>query len=513
MIQRSFRALSFSIIVLSLAENSLAQAYSIQMLDKVPLLLETGHFSRELGAGKSIYILDDTVRLSYVSPGTKLEADILHYFDKPLPFKTAVEYCMVQNGDSSSWQTIASKPGLQFLAKLKIPSGNRVQLLFREPGSGIIFQTSIIEHPALVPTLLTCFQGSMGLSDSLYADRDAYIAALLASKKPAIKAGKRLELLPGMATDFLFKNPALNNDSCLQYRLTELDEEAKAEWITTGVLLALPPLKGNAIYLLEVKYVHSSAMLEYFLVSKPYWYQQKAVRFTAWLLFIGLLVTAGYFYSRYHIRKARLQRDKFQMKLQLVQNQLNPHFIYNSLGSILGLISAGENARATEYLQVFSNMMKRTMEVANEPAVSLAEELDQMILYLRIEQMRFQFRYEVHVDPQIDLSAIELPPQLLQPVIENAVRHGAAGLGSKGVIQLHIFAEGSDLCIRISNNAGPGKQVKEPGNGRGIKYTDEQIQNLQQLYKGQRISFKLTILDHKAEANFFFQNWLNPAHL
>ncbi len=106
------------------------------------------------------------------------------------------------------------------------------------------------------------------------------------------------------------------------------------------------------------------------------------------------------------------------------------------------------------------------------------------------------------------LAQIELPPQLLQPVIENAVRHGAAHLKSEGRIELRVVRDGDDLIIWVCNNSLPNAQ-RVAGQGRGIQFTRQQLEKLQQLYKHRRISLDLQVESSGAKACFYFQHWLN----
>jgi two-component system LytT family sensor kinase len=155
-------------------------------------------------------------------------------------------------------------------------------------------------------------------------------------------------------------------------------------------------------------------------------------------------------------------------------------------------------------------MMRHTMSVSKKTVITLAEDLDQMEQYLRIEQLRFQFRYCIDISPKLNLNTIDLPPQLLQPSLENAVKHGASGLREEGEVHLKIYAENDDLHIRIVNNNKAGFRRPDKGQGQGLKFTYEQIGYLRQLFTERHIDFDLQVTEEGAVTTFFFEDWLKP---
>ena len=164
--------------------------------------------------------------------------------------------------------------------------------------------------------------------------------------------------------------------------------------------------------------------------------------------------------------------------LRSVQAQLNPHFIFNALTSIQGLINTGDIDGANAYLSAFSVMMRNTLEDQEHLNNRLGAELDSMETYLSLEQLRFHFQYSVRVEPGLNPNAIEIPRLLLQPIIENAVRHGVSGLREEGLIRVSAFARSPDLLITIQDN-GPG--FVSLGTGHGLRLTEDRILLLNRL--------------------------------
>lgn len=150
-----------------------------------------------------------------------------------------------------------------------------------------------------------------------------------------------------------------------------------------------------------------------------------------------------------------------QLEMQALRSQMNPHFIFNSLNSIRYQIHAGQYKNASDYLLRFSRLLRMLLENARRDTVSLTEELELTRLYLEIEGKRFgeQYRFSMDVDEEVDTDAIQLPPMLLQPYAENAVKHGLlhSTRPEKWVrLAVHETADGS-IEILITDN-GIGRQ-------------------------------------------------------
>ncbi len=148
-----------------------------------------------------------------------------------------------------------------------------------------------------------------------------------------------------------------------------------------------------------------------------------------------------------------------QLEMQALRSQMNPHFIFNSLSSIRYQIQSGQYENASQYLLKFSQLLRQTLENSRKDTVTLEEELALTKLYLEIEGNRFgeTFDYQLHVDDMVDLEEIELPPLLLQPYAENAIKHGL----------LESNADIKQIFIRISAiNEGCTISLEDNGVGR-----------------------------------------------
>ncbi|MBK7817426.1 MAG: histidine kinase [Sphingobacteriaceae bacterium] len=140
--------------------------------------------------------------------------------------------------------------------------------------------------------------------------------------------------------------------------------------------------------------------------------------------------------------KSQLKINMLELETKVVKAQMNPHFIFNSLNSIQQFILASENENAYRYLTKFSKLVRRLLESTTTEDLTLEDEIDLLNRYIEIEGLRFEdsFNYELHVDPQLKVSAIRIPHMIIQPFVENAIWHGFIAQKSVRVLRsLFIF--------------------------------------------------------------------------
>lgn len=195
-------------------------------------------------------------------------------------------------------------------------------------------------------------------------------------------------------------------------------------------------------------------------------------------------------YRRYEERKQealRLELHSSHLESQLVQAhlsalkmQIQPHFLFNTLNAIMVLVRQQKGREAEEMLSRLSDLLRCVLEDVNAQEVPLHRELEYLQLYLSIEQVRFQDRLRVEIvsDPEILDAAV--PHMVLQPLVENAIRHGIGRSSSAGRIRISACRVDGMLEIKVQDD-GPGLAPGDPGQTRGIGLANARAR-LSQLY-------------------------------
>jgi ligand-binding sensor domain-containing protein len=196
-------------------------------------------------------------------------------------------------------------------------------------------------------------------------------------------------------------------------------------------------------------------------VASPYWQRWE------FYLLILLAVSALVFWTvRYQISRLRAKQAKEIQRLQLenelrftretaLKAQMNPHFLFNVLNSIKGYIYENDKKSAIAYLNRFSDLIRKILELSSMPKVKLAAELELLKVYIDLEAMLQQqdFSYTINVDENIDTNFTEIPSLLLQPYIENAFKHGLRHKEGAQRIEINIRSEDDDfILVEISDN-------------------------------------------------------------
>ena len=175
--------------------------------------------------------------------------------------------------------------------------------------------------------------------------------------------------------------------------------------------------------------------------------------------------------SRYEEQKNLLVKSE----LKLTQAQINPHFLFNTLTTIIAVIRKDAD-QARELLLHLANFFRKNLKRSGDLA-TLAEELDHIGSYLKIEKARFEDRLSVHIDIDPELLPLRIPTFTLQPIIENAIKHGISRMLDQGVITLSATHDEQLVAIAIEDNAGTYCADLERG-GLGMSLVDKRIKNL-----------------------------------
>ncbi len=168
------------------------------------------------------------------------------------------------------------------------------------------------------------------------------------------------------------------------------------------------------------------------------------------------------------LRAARLREDLAQASLQALRAQLNPHFLFNAMNSVVTLIARDANA-AREMLVRMSELLRATLAAGDAQETTLAQELELTARYLELEQVRFADRLTVEWRIDGELAEWRVPAFALQPLVENALRHGLAQRTEPGTVLISARADDAALELMVRDDGpGPGRAPKPERNGSGI---------------------------------------------
>ena len=197
----------------------------------------------------------------------------------------------------------------------------------------------------------------------------------------------------------------------------------------------------------------------------------KTISFWTWffLAWAGLYLTVSYSFDIQdeQARTARLKELAHAAQLRALHNQINPHFLFNSLNSLSSLILDGENVRAESMVTKLASLLRRSLAADPALKITLSEELDLQRSYLEMEQVRFE-DLRVEFDAPPELSDIQVPALILQPIVENAVKYGVAGAPPPARIAIRAWSEEERLYIETVNSIEGSTQVAK-GSGIGLK--------------------------------------------
>jgi signal transduction histidine kinase len=211
-------------------------------------------------------------------------------------------------------------------------------------------------------------------------------------------------------------------------------------------------------------------------------------------LLISLASYAYRYYCRYlegQSRTLRLEAQLSRAELQALKMQLHPHFLFNTLHSISALMPHHPDAARTMITRL-GDFLRMTLESSGVQEVTLKQEIEFLRCYLEIEQIRFQDRLETRVDVASNALDAKVPNLILQPVVENAIRHGIAARSDRGRIEITGRTQNGSLCIQVRDN---GAGLISHRNGENLFQTGIGLANtearLERLY-GRRHRLDLT---------------------
>jgi LytS/YehU family sensor histidine kinase len=197
------------------------------------------------------------------------------------------------------------------------------------------------------------------------------------------------------------------------------------------------------------------------------------------IIIISLILIGVYFLYRYRLRQLHLQNqlarektDKIlaeigyqhnldELTFSALRSQMNPHFIFNALNTIQGFVYSNDKKSASGYLGKFSQLIRKILDSSNKQTITLGEEIEILKLYTDIEKARYgeHFSVTITIDPALDQEFIVIPPMLIQPYVENSIKHGVFHKQGDKVLVIRISKiEGHDVIEVVIDDNGIGRE-------------------------------------------------------
>jgi len=178
------------------------------------------------------------------------------------------------------------------------------------------------------------------------------------------------------------------------------------------------------------------------------------------------------------VLRARYQEQKSLLvmsELKLARAQVNPHFLFNALNTVMAMLPAASQPREllNHLASFFRKNLKRQAELA-----TIEEELEHVRAYLEIEKARFEDRLSVDLEIDAALLKVKVPTFTLQPLIENAIKHGISDMLGPGRATIRVWRDGDDVRIDVEDNAGAFEEAKRAGGGLGLGLVDRRVRSL-----------------------------------
>jgi hypothetical protein len=252
-----------------------------------------------------------------------------------------------------------------------------------------------------------------------------------------------------------------------QYRMMGLQPEWRT---TTDEQLSFPSLSSGK-YSLQLKAINKYGVESE--VKEVSFTIEKLLREKTWfrLLILFLLIDTIWLFFRYRIgavrkkakEQAALNQRIADLEQKALRSQMNPHFIFNSLNSIQQYVAERDITGANNFITDFSRLIRMTLDLSTNTFINMSDEIDYINTYLKVEKTRLenQFDYSITIDDTLNLHGIYVPPLLLQPYVENSIRHGIKyKKDNKGMINISVQRKEADILVSIEDN-GIGRQAAQ----------------------------------------------------
>ncbi|MBF4471260.1 sensor histidine kinase [Flavobacterium sp. HJJ] len=278
----------------------------------------------------------------------------------------------------------------------------------------------------------------------------------------------------------------------------------KGEWTNSNGIIFLDLNESGAEYKLEIRYKDDPKYVAvYKFNTEPDWYQTLWFKIVIGMFFLLIFSVVYIIWMRRMTERKRLEQKS---KIKMLYAQLNPHFVFNALGSIQGLLNDNQIEKANQYLAGFGSLLRNALTSSENETQSIENEIKSINNYIELEQLRNPFSYRLIIDEKVNVHETEILPLLMQPLIENAIKHGISNK-EKAEITVTISKKADDLLFELADN-GKGFDILAEQKGFGLKLVKERIELFNQSTKKMKVDMKIESSSSGTHIIIRYKNWL-----
>ena len=250
-----------------------------------------------------------------------------------------------------------------------------------------------------------------------------------------------------------------SNRLTYQYAITSEVSDKTIRWLVSdGENISLSNI-GAGHYVINIRAITQNGTITpsksfTLIILKPFWQTWWFITSVTILFIIIFLSIVSYIIRNKNIEKEKEIRF-IQSEYRALNALMNPHFIFNSLNNVQGLINSNQKQHASEYLRVVSDLIRQNMYNVSGDFITLNKEIELIVNYLKLEKLRLNnfLDFEINIDDEVEIDLIKIPPLLIQPLVENAIKYGCRNIGSvPGRIHVNIYVDSLGICIDVIDN-------------------------------------------------------------
>lgn len=269
--------------------------------------------------------------------------------------------------------------------------------------------------------------------------------------------------------EYVYISPKSNGRITYQYQLEGIDDT----WKTTNETRLSYPFIPAGTYRFKLEAVDINGIksingLDLEITVQQYWYKTTWFIVLSFVLMVVLVAAAFYLrfkqVKRRQEEKTEINNKMAELRLNALQSQMNPHFVFNVLNSIQESFLTKNILEANRYMTDFSKLMRLFLDSSTDKLIIIEKEIELITYYIELERMRLdkKFQFEINVDPNLDTEEFKLPTMLLQPLIENAILHGLRHSELDGFLKIEFKLENNHtIVVNIIDNGVGRKRSKE----------------------------------------------------